>query len=74
MKPRYTPKPQMTRAANITAAVMKVSTAPLDKLTDANLESIARSHCGRTAGAYERLLADLIQRRADRMEREAEHG
>lgn len=70
MKPRYTPKPQMTRAANITAAVMKVSIAPLDKLTDQNLESIARSHCGRAAGAYDRLIKRLRGLRADRIARE----
>lgn len=71
MKPRaYTPKQRMTATHNETVAMMKVGTAPLDKLTDANLASIARSHCGRRPGDYERLLERLTNARADRIERE----
>lgn len=62
--------PQMTRAYNETAASMKVGTAPLDKLTTQNLESIARAHCGKRPGDFERMLAELQARVAERRERE----
>ena len=70
-KRAYTPKQRMTVEYNTTAATMKVGTAPLDKLTDANLESIARTHCGRREGDYDRLLAKLRTLRAERQAREA---
>lgn len=60
MKRRAIPKRQnVTVAANRVAAFAKAGTAPLDKLTDANLQSIARSHCGRGPGAFDALLAEL---------------
>jgi len=65
MKPRARhSSPQMTVAYNTAAALMKVTIAPIDKLTTQNLESIARTHCGKRPGDYDRLLADL-QARAD---------
>lgn len=62
--------PQMTQAYNQTAAFMKVGMAPLDKLTQQNLESIAKSHCGKRPGDYDRMLAELQARVAERRGRE----
>lgn len=71
MKPRTRHAPKsMTRDYNTTVAFMKVTTAPLDTLTPERLESIARVHAGRREGAYDRMLADLQARVAERMERE----
>lgn len=63
MKPRqkHAPK-QMTREYSETQAFMKVTIAPLHTLTEAMLESIARTHCGRREGAYDAMLADLRAR------------
>ena len=57
-RPRHAPK-QMTREYSETQAFMKVTIAPLHTLTDAMLESIARSHCGRREGAYDAMLLKL---------------
>ena len=67
---RHAPK-QMTREYSETQAFMKVTIAPLHTLTEAMLESIARTHCGRREGAYGRMLADLTRRVAERRERES---
>lgn len=63
-------KPQMTRAYNETAAIMKATVAPLAGLTEAMLQSIARTHCGKREGDYDRLLAELQARVAERRGRE----
>lgn len=60
--PRHAPA-KMTRAYNAKQAVMKITTAPLHTLTDAMVESIARTH------RYP--LDDLRARLAERREREA---
>ena len=49
----------MSRIGNETAAFMKVTLAPLPTLTDAMLESITRSHCGKREGGYEAMLEKL---------------
>lgn len=73
-KRAHTPKQRMTAEYNVTLAEMKVGTGDLKRMTDANLESIARSHCGGRPGAYERLLERLRTLRAERQAREAAHG
>ena len=70
----YTPKQRMTVEYNTTLAEMKVGSGDLKRMTDANLESIARSHCGGRPGAYERLLGRLKELRSARIERERAHG
>lgn len=68
---RHSPD-KMTRAHNTTAAFMKVTTAPLDKLTDAMLESIANCHA--TPRDRPALLTELRARLAERKRREAARG
>lgn len=70
-KRAYTPKQRMTAEYNVTLAEMTVETGDLKRMTDANLESIARTHCGRREGDYDRLLAKLRTLRAERQAREA---
>lgn len=71
MKPRaYTPKQRMTREYNETVAFMKIDTAPIHTLTDAMVESIARSHCGGKPADYDRLLSRLDVRLMERKARE----
>lgn len=58
MKPRHA-KPVMTRQHNHVAAFSKASTAPLERLTPAMIDSIAASHARRGTPAFDKLLADL---------------
>lgn len=69
--PRHAPA-QMTRAHNTTAAFMKVTTAPLHTLTDAMLESIARSHASERDRPA--LLTELRARLAMRKSLEGMNG
>ena len=57
----YTPKAQISRAANHTAAFAKAGTARLETLTPAMLESIAASHARRGTPLFDKLLVDLSQ-------------
>ena len=66
---RHAPQ-QMTQAHNVTMALAKVGTAPLATLDTAMLISIAASACRRGTPAFERLLADLQSRVAERARRE----
>lgn len=63
--PRHAPT-KMTRSYNQTIAFSKVATAPLDKLSDAMIESIARTH--------KVPVAELQQQLAERRVREAACG
>lgn len=62
---------QMTREYNRTQAFSAIDTAPISHLTDAMVESIARSHAN--LRERPRLLAELRARLRARIERE-DHG
>jgi hypothetical protein len=69
-RPAHHAPARMTQAYNDTAAMMKITMAPLATLTDAMIESIARSHCGKREGSYEAMLAELRGRVETRRRRE----
>lgn len=67
---KHAPK-QMSAHYNHVAAFAKVGTAPLERLDDAMIESIAASHARRGTPAFNRLLTGLREVVAMRRERDA---
>ncbi|QOV95247.1 hypothetical protein [Novosphingobium sp. ES2-1] len=61
----------MTKRDNAVAAFAKASTAPLQTLTPAMLESIAASHARRGTHDFDQLLAKLTETVEARRVREA---
>lgn len=75
MKRRPIPqRSEMTAQANRIAALSKIATAPLHTLTDAMVESIARTHKDRRPGSFEKLLAELDGKLMERRAREGVGG
>jgi hypothetical protein len=63
----------VTKRDNTSAAFAKASTAPLQTLTDAMLDSITASHARRGTRDFDQLLTKLRETVEARREREVRH-